>query len=429
MSGIRTLTIISILLLILVCMSPVVMADVPPGPNVFEGTVLINGLNAPVGTVIEAYIDHGDMISDGNATVSVAGEYSITVSSGSSSDVNENVIFKVLNINSTDVGTFKNGPIIQSLDLTVEDLTAPVTTDDAPSGWQNSSFTVNLTAIDAGSGVNSTFYKINEGSWISGTSVLIDTDGNNTVMYYSVDNVGNVESNNTVYAMLDTTAPVVLVDPVTTPTNVSSQTINGSVVDVNLASVTVNGVSASLDGNNYSATIDLTEGANTITVVAADSAGNSGSNSSTSIVLDTVVPVVLVDPVTTPTNVSSQTINGSVVDVNLASVTVNGVSASLDGNNYSATIDLTEGANTIIVVAVDSAGNSGSNSSTSIVLDTVVPVVLVDPVTTPTNVSSQTINGSVVDVNLASVTVNGVSASLDGNNYSATIDLTEGANT
>ncbi|WP_407355483.1 beta strand repeat-containing protein [Methanolobus sp. WCC5] len=515
MSGIRRLTKVTMLLLLLVCMTPGLMAGADPnvGPNTFVGTVMINDTAAPVGTVIEAYIDYGTLVH-GSTTITDAGNYTIHVSPSSSSDVGKTITFKVKNINATQTSVFLEGlGHVRTLNLTAYDYdppvttiadapsgwqnssftinltatdegsgvnstfykvndgswtsgtsvlidtdgnntvmyysvdnvgnvesnntvyakldtTAPVTTDDAPVGWQNSSFTITLTASDvSGSGVNSTFYKVNDGSWISGTSVLIDTDGNNTVTYYSVDNVGNVESNNTVYAELDTTAPVVYIDPVTTPTNVSSQTINGSVVDVNLASVTVNGVSASLDGNNYSATIDLTEGANTITVVAVDSAGNSGSNSSTSIVLDAVIPVVYIDPVTTPTNVSSQTINGSVVDVNLASVTVNGVSASLDGNNYSATIDLTEGANTITVVAVDSAGNSGSNSSTSIVLDAVIPVVYIDPVTTPTNVSSQTINGSVVDVNLASVTVNGVSASLDGNNYSATIDLTEGANT
>ncbi|WP_164997800.1 hypothetical protein, partial [Methanolobus psychrotolerans] len=225
-------------------------------------------------------------------------------------------------------------------------------------------------------------------------------------------------SNSSTSIVLDTVVPVVLVDPVTTPTNVSSQTINGSVVDVNLASVTVNGVSASLDGNNYSATIDLTEGANTITVVAVDSAGNSGSNSSTSIVLDTVVPVVYIDPVTTPTNVSSQTINGSVVDVNLASVTVNGESASLDGTNYSATIDLTEGENTITVVATDNAGNTGVNS-TSIVLNSgpdPVPPVLSDLTIVPGKILNITTDSALVTVN--------VTDEISGLN-NVTIDLSE----
>jgi hypothetical protein len=392
-----------LLVLILLCMSPSVVADVPPGPNVFEGTVLINGSDAPVGTAIEAYIDHGDMISDGSTTVTVAGEYSISVSSISSSDVNKNVIFKVVNINSTDMGTFKNGPIIQVLNLAVEDITAPITTDDAPSGWQNTSFTITLTASDiSGSGVNSTFYKVNDGSWTTGTSVLIDTEGNNTVLYYSVDNAGNVESSNTVYAKLDTTGPLTTDDAPSSWQN-SSFTINLTANDVSGSGVNSTFYKVN-DGSWTSGTSVLidTEGNNTVLYYSVDNAGNVESSNTVYAKLDTIAPAVVIDPVNAYTNVSIQTITGSVVETNLYSVTVNGELALIDGSNYSAAITLDEGENTVTIVATDGAGNTGANS-TSIVLNSgpdPVPPVLSNLTIVPGKILNITTDRAIVTVNV-----------------------------
>ncbi|WP_440951531.1 S8 family serine peptidase [Methanococcoides sp. FTZ1] len=228
------------------------------------------------------------------------------------------------------------------------------------------------------------------------------------------------------YILSDTFDPEVIIDPVTSPTNVTTQTIAGTVTELNLDSVTVNSVDATVTGNSYSATIDLSEGENVITVIATDIAGNVGNNT-TSIFVDTVDPEVTIDAVTTPTNVTTQTITGTFIDPNLDSVTVNGVAATVAGDGYSATIDLSEGENVITVIATDIAGNVGNNT-TSIFVDTVDPEVTIDAVTTPTNDSTQTITGTFIDLNLDSVTVNGVAATVVVDGYSATIDLSEGEN-
>src|SRR5205085_621971 len=61
------------------------------------------------------------------------------------------------------------------------DNTKPVTTDDAPSGWQASDVTVHLTATDAGSGVNVTEYSVDGGPYTVGsttwTTIGTDTTG------------------------------------------------------------------------------------------------------------------------------------------------------------------------------------------------------------------------------------------------------------
>ena len=53
------------------------------------------------------------------------------------------------------------------------DNTKPVTTDDAPGGYQSADVTVHLSAADAGSGVNVTEYAVDGGPYTVGTSVTI----------------------------------------------------------------------------------------------------------------------------------------------------------------------------------------------------------------------------------------------------------------
>jgi hypothetical protein len=84
------------------------------------------------------------------------------------------------------------------------DTTAPVTKYhfDKITGTSNGQpfikgFTVSLQATDIGSGVKSTLYKINDGSWITYTNPFTIYAGTtHTVEYYSTDNAGNEELNN-----------------------------------------------------------------------------------------------------------------------------------------------------------------------------------------------------------------------------------------
>lgn len=58
--------------------------------------------------------------------------------------------------------------------------------------------TVSLSGSDAASGIASTRYRVNGGSWQTGTSTTVSSDGTYTVEYYSVDNAGNVEGTKSV---------------------------------------------------------------------------------------------------------------------------------------------------------------------------------------------------------------------------------------
>lgn len=87
------------------------------------------------------------------------------------------------------------------------DVSNPITADDAPLEWQNQDFNVNLNAIDYVSGTSLTQYRLNDGNWVSGTLIEINTDGNHEIQYYSTDNAGNIEETRTVYALLDKVDP------------------------------------------------------------------------------------------------------------------------------------------------------------------------------------------------------------------------------
>jgi hypothetical protein len=67
---------------------------------------------------------------------------------------------------------------------------------------------VSIQSSDAVSGVDATYYSLNKNPWEKYSDILsIEKEGNNTIMYYSVDNVGNVEALLGSSFVQDTTPP------------------------------------------------------------------------------------------------------------------------------------------------------------------------------------------------------------------------------
>jgi len=126
--------------------------------------------------------------------------------------------------------------------------------------------------------------------------------------------------------------PALAQDPSTTIT--ISGTISGSP-----ATVLVNGVNATITGSMFTASnVPLIFGANTVTAVATDAAGNSASHQ---------ITVHLATRMTIQGTVSEST----------ASVTVNGVPATVTAGTYTASVPLQLGLNTVTATATDAAGN------------------------------------------------------------------------
>ncbi|MBC7128248.1 MAG: carboxypeptidase regulatory-like domain-containing protein [Thermoplasmatales archaeon] len=95
--------------------------------------------------------------------------------------------------------------LASALPVGAQDTNPPVTTvtfePDLPVwGWHVTNVTVTLTATDDESGVNATYYRINEGDWITYTAPFtLSAPGKHTIEYYSIDNEGNEEEPKTAY--------------------------------------------------------------------------------------------------------------------------------------------------------------------------------------------------------------------------------------
>jgi len=146
------------------------------------------------------------------------------------------------------------------------------------------------------------------------------TDGNHSATFSASDNDGNDASGVTIVFTVDTVAPTL---DVTSPadnsiTNNPTCTVAGTTNDAMSSPVTVkiNGVSATVaaDGT-FSKDITLTEGVNTLTIVATDTAGKSTTVTRT-VTLDTTPPVITAVTITPNPVGTSQTyvISVSVTD-------------------------------------------------------------------------------------------------------------------
>ncbi len=127
----------------------------------------------------------------------------------------------------------------------------------------------------------------------------------------------------------------------------------------------------------------LTDGAHTITFDVSDFDGNTATQASRSYTIDTVPPVLNITSPTNNfiTNTAALVVAGSTNDVTSSAVTItiklNGVdqgSVPVTSGNFSKSITLANGANTIIVTATDTAGKVTETTITG-TLDTSVPVI------------------------------------------------------
>jgi PKD repeat protein len=120
-----------------------------------------------------------------------------------------------------------------SKNITIYDVTPPVTIDDYDGLWHNTDFTITLTATDDLSGVAETYYRINEGPirnvGTHGQPLITTESANNRLEYWSVDNAGNEETHHIVWDIkLDKTSPTAVAEPDLVIDEDTSMTFDGS---------------------------------------------------------------------------------------------------------------------------------------------------------------------------------------------------------
>ncbi|WP_252316271.1 BapA/Bap/LapF family large adhesin, partial [Acinetobacter baumannii] len=261
----------------------------------------------------------------------------------------------------------------------------------------------------------------------------------------ATDPAGNTSLPGTGTVSADITAPVVALDDVLT--NDSTPALTGTVNDPT-ATVVVN-----VDGVDYPAVNNgdgtwtladntlptLADGPHTITVTATDAAGNVGNDTAV-VTIDTSLPVVSLDDLTT--NDTTPALTGAIDDPT-ATVVVN-----VDGIDYPATNNgdgtwtladntlpaLIDGPHTVAVTATDPAGNTATDTAT-LTIDT-VPADLIGAITIPEDLNGDGIlnadelgtDGSFnAQVALGPDALDGTVVNVNGVNYTVTAaDLANG---
>jgi len=294
----------------------------------------------------------------------------------------------------------------------IVDNEAPVTTSNAPTYWTNQGVTlINLSATDNETGVSATYYSINDGSNLEGTSLIISNEGTNKISFYSVDKVGNQETQKTAYVNIDKTAPATTCNA---PEGWSKNDVNLKLTAVDALSG-VDKIFYSIDDSSYqegtSFTI-TTEGIHKVCYYSIDAAGNIEAINTAYVKIDKTAPVTTSNA---PANWSKDD-----VTINLAAAdALSGVVKtfySIDDSNYlegtSFTIT-TEGIHKVCYYSVDAAGNIETVNTAYVKIDKTAPVT--------TSNASESWSKDDVTVNLAAEdTLSGVVKtfySIDDSNY------------
>ncbi|WP_284645968.1 OmpL47-type beta-barrel domain-containing protein [Paenibacillus silviterrae] len=157
-----------------------------------------------------------------------------------------------------------------------KDVTPPVTTADAKSGWQNTAQVIRLTAVDAEGSETTSYYSVDEGPFTMGTEAVVSAEGVHTLRYYSIDSAGNKEAERSVTISIDLTGPTIQPTVTTAVYRTDALLIPFDITD-SLSGVSQ--VEATLDGAAFSLPVSvepytLPIGEHAIVIRAADHAGN-----------------------------------------------------------------------------------------------------------------------------------------------------------
>ena len=302
-------------------------------------------------------------------------------------------------------GVINSSELDGDIDVSVE-LPADAVTGDTltvTDGTTPQTFILTQEQIDAGV-VNTTFTSPGEGNTLKVEAFVTDANGNQ----------GESATDS---AVIDTTAPVVTVNPL--ETNDGTPVLTGTIDDPE-AEITV-----TVNGNDYTAvnngdgtwTLEvpdlIPDGIYDVTVTATDTLGNEGVDDTTDeLTIDTIAPVVTVNPL--KTNDNTPVLTGTIDDPEaIISVTVNGIDyTAVNNGDGTWTLQITdvipEGIYNVTATATDALGNENvDDTANELELDNVVPVVTVNPL--ETNDGTPVLTGTIDDPQaVISVTINGI---------------------
>lgn len=215
--------------------------------------------------------------------------------------------------------------------------------------------------------------------------------------------------------------------------------VSGSASDATAITVTANDSVLSLEANGgFSDMMGLPVGTTVVQFVATDAAGNRSQPLTRSVTIDNLPPAIselepvdesIVDGATT-------TVHGRVTDTTASVVKVNNIIAVVDPSGLftAENVPLLEGDNRFTISAVDAAGNSNAAALVLIGKDrTPPPAPVLVPVSSPTRLAFQTVEGRAEPGSHVTITGGvvpvGVDAVAGTGLFVANLDLVAGINT
>ncbi len=223
--------------------------------------------------------------------------------------------------------------------------------------------------------------------------------------------------------VVDTIAPSVSLNSISSPTNDATPTFSGGAGSASgdAGNVTLKVYEGSSVGGPVAETLvvprsgsswsqpigALPDGTYTAQAAQEDSAGNVGKSGAVTFTIDTQKPSVSIDPVASPTSDSTPTITGSagtltgdhssvaVAIRHEGSIVRGSPSVAVIGGKWSYTpSSLPDGAYTVEVLQEDAAGNEGSAGPVAFTIDTHTPAVTIESLPSALKDPTPTLSGS-----------------------------------
>ncbi|KAA1154534.1 hypothetical protein EU510_00005, partial [Pseudoalteromonas sp. FUC4] len=365
-------------------------SDLPEGSVVTITEHLVGGL---LGVTYTATTDADGSWVVANITVPLLGLAYVTASA---SDAAGNVV----TVNSLDFDS--EAP---TLTVTVDALSNDATPVISGVTDMEEGTAIQLTVVDSAE-QSQEFTAIVQAN--GGWSVEVPTElsqGQYTVTAEVSDEVGNLTSEQA-QGEIDSIAPTLSVNPIdttadTTPIISGTSDAIGADVIVNIDGQTFFAVVGAEGNWQVEVPTALTDGSYTAQINVADEANNI-TNTTIDLVIDTQIPVVVLDDITV-FNTDTPIISGTSTEPTGTNVDIVITDSNGDTHTLLATVDasgnwqttapsLPDGNYDVVVSITDDAGNTGSDSGSSLV-DTQAPSITIDALGTINN-STPTITGS-----------------------------------
>jgi hypothetical protein len=290
---------------------------------------------------------------------------------------------------------------------------------------------------DVGAGVNATYISLDQEEWIQVANdtqtwewVLEMAEGVHELYIRSTDEAGNVAHEIIRNVDIDLTPPLLeVIDPVKAVwyTSAENYTIRGRVKGAVSLVINRQPVEVAPDGT-WESVQDINTGTNEFAIAATDHVGNVFVVNK-KIVQDSIEPkLILTSPVEGMwTNISQIEVKG-ITELG-ATVLVNGEPLPTFDGRFATNLYLTEGANHIIVEAVDSAKNT-ERADRWVYLDSIPPSLQVESPRANALVSTRflPVTGTIDDPSVSDVIINGLLVPVVDGRFTREFRLDEGEN-